>query len=60
MTIIDAILSYITNLALGAKMLTEMIFSPEGMDYMINGGGWLVFLKGVLKGIIEARYGIYF
>ncbi len=58
--IMKAVIDYFEMVIQGSKILIEYFFSPQGIDYFVNGGGWLVFLKGVLKGIFEARYGLPF
>lgn len=53
-------LDFITTLLQGTKTLAELLLSEQAIHYFFYEGGWEVFLRGVLKGITEARYGIYF
>jgi hypothetical protein len=58
--LINALFSFFSNYIAGSKILLDYFTSPAFFDYFFNGGGWMVFMKGVLKGIYEARYGVYF
>ena len=58
--LINALFSFFSKYIAGSKILLDYLTSLAFCDYFFNGGGWMVFMKGVLKGIYEARYGVYF
>ena len=41
----------------GAKVLSELLFSDEAIYWFFYEGGWMTFLKGVLRGMHIARFG---
>ncbi len=50
-------LSVFGNLGESIDLFADLFLSEQAFNYFFNEGGWLVFLRGVLRGIHIARFG---
>ena len=54
---INFITDYVSTMIEGSKLLADLLFSEQAIYHFFYEGGWMVFLRGILRGIHIARFG---